>query len=197
MYQTIKIFFLLIILSLSLNVKSQTIIYDSTSHKLLKFEKTLYFRCMPLGIYSGSGYPKDRIFQYVELGKTFGMFDIGASFGRISLRKDTLGNGNKFLEGKITMDVCQYGIFSSEMTIGAGTIFHSTNYLVLELSYTIYAQFWKNYGLGIITGYVDYSGNTTDSNHNTFGIFIRYGLLRPENGGIINISRMAGHHFKH
>ena len=44
---------------------------------------------------------------------------------------------------------------------------------------------------------VDYSGNTTDASHNTFGIFIRYGLLRPENGGIINISRMAGHHFKH
>ena len=176
---------------------AQTVIYDSTSFKLAKVEKYMYFRCMPFGIYSGAGYLKDRIYQHFELGKTFGMFDVGVSCGRTALRKDTLGNGNMFLEGKITMDICQYGIFSNEMTIGAGTVFNSKNYLMLELSYTVYAQFWKNYGIGIVTGYVDYSGNFTDFSRNTFGIFIRYGLLRPENGGIINISRMTGHHFRH
>jgi hypothetical protein len=49
------------------------------------------------------------------------------------------------------MDIAQYGIFSNEMTIGAGEVFNSREYLMLELSYTIYAQFWKNFGVGIIT----------------------------------------------
>lgn len=148
---------------------------------------------MPLGIYTGAGYLKDRITQNIEIGKTFGMIDVGLALGQTALRKDTLGNGKNFLEAKITMDICQYGIFSNEMTIGAGEVFNSQNFLMLEISYTIYAQFWKRCGMGIVTGYIDYSGNTTDASHNMFGLFLRYGLLRPENGGLINIGRMARH----
>jgi len=162
-----------------------------------KFLKTIYFRAMPLGIYTGAGYLQDRITQNIEVGKSFGMIDAGIAYGQTALRKDTAGNGTNYLEAKITMDVCQYGIFSNEMTIGAGGVIDSKNFLMLEISYTIYAQFWKRCGIGIVTGYYDFSGNTTDASHNMFGMFVRYGLLRPENGGLINIGRMARTHMHH
>jgi hypothetical protein len=159
-----------------------------------KFFNTIYLRTMPIGIYTGASYLKDKITQNFEFGKSVGMFDIGLAIGQTALRKDTLGNGNKFLEGKITMDVCQYGIFSNEMTVGAGYVFFSENFMMLEISYTIYAQFWKRMGMGITTGYVDYSGNYTDASHNQFGLFLRYGLLREETGGLLNMAART-HHF--
>jgi hypothetical protein len=139
---------------------------------------------------------KDRISQNFELGKTFGMMDCGIAFGRNALRKDSAGNGTHFLEAKFSMDIAQYGIFSNEMTIGAGGVFNSKNYLMLELSYTIFAQFWKNFGIGIVTGYYDFSGNQTGANRNTFGIFCRYGLIHSD-GGLFNlIGRISRTHYK-
>jgi hypothetical protein len=162
------------------------------------FFKTVYFKYMPLGIYTGAGYVQDRLTQHIELGKTFGVIDAGIVYGVTALRPDTLGNGIHYLEGRITMDLCQVGIFSNEMTVGAGGVFNSMNGLMLELSYTIYGQFWKKCGLGIITGYYDFSGNTTDSAHNMFGLYFRYGILRDENGGILNVGRMMRQHtFRH
>jgi hypothetical protein len=157
------------------------------------FTRTMYGRFMPLGIYTGAGYPKNRITQNIEIGKSFGMIDAGLVYGKTAIQ-DTAGNGTNYLEAKVTMDVCQYGIFSNEMTIGAGGVFNSKNYLMLEISYTIYGQFWDKWGIGIITGFYDFSGNTTDASHNMFGLYLRYGLPRPENGGLINIGRMTRTH---
>ncbi len=176
-----------------LNVRAQTTIKKDSIKIKEPFTKTMYVRCMPLGIYTGAGYLQNRITQNIEIGKSFGMIDAGLTYGKTAI-KDTSGNGTNYLEAKVTMDVCQYGIFSNEMTIGAGGVIDSDNYLMLEISYTIYGQFWKKCGIGIVTGYYDYSGNTTDAAHNMFGLYLRYGLLRPENGGLINIGRMAKTH---
>jgi len=169
-----------------------------TTKKKIPFVKTFYVRFTPIGIYTGAGYIQDRLTQSFEFGKTFGMIDIGLAYGRTALRKDTLGNGIDYLEGKITMDICQYGIFSNEMTVGAGGVFKSQNSLMLELSYTIYAQLWKNGGMGIVTSYYDFSGNKTDVSHNMFGVYFRWGIIRNENGGILNAGRMMRQHiFRH
>jgi hypothetical protein len=177
----------------SVYLSAQTINKRDTSKTIEPFTKTMYVRCMPLGIYTGAGYLQNRITQNIEIGKSFGMIDAGIAYGKTAIQ-DTAGNGTNYLEAKVTMDVCQYGLFSNEMTIGAGGVINSKNYLMLEISYTIYGQFWKRCGIGIVTGYYDYSGNTTDASHNMFGLYIRYGLLRPENGGLINIGRMARTH---
>ena len=158
-----------------------------------EFIERIYIRTMPIGIYTGAGYMPDKLTQNFEFGQSVGMFDVGLAVGQVALRKDTMGNGNKFAEAKITMDICQYGIFSNEMTVGAGYVFSAKNFMMLEISYTIYGQFWKRMGLGITTGYVDYSGNLTDVNHNQFGLFLRYGLLRPESGGMINLAGRRMH----
>lgn len=161
--------------------------YDSVQKKMAKpkFSETLYARVMPICVYTGYGYLKDRINQNIEIGKSIGMIDLGIAFGRNALRPDSMGNGTSYLEGKFNMDIAQFGIFSSEMVIGAGGVFNSKNYLMLELSYTIFAQLHKNYGMGLITGFYDYSGDRTDLSRSMFGIFFRYGLIHSE-GGIFN-----------
>ncbi len=162
-----------------------------------KFLNTLYMRAMPICVYTGAGYIKDRFNQNIELGRTFGMIDAGIAYGRMALRPDSAGNGTEYLEAKFTMDIAQYGIFSNEMTVGAGTVFNAKNYLMLELSYTIYAQFWKRFGIGLITGYYDFSGDRTDNSRSMFGMFVRYGLIHKEGGILNNISRMNRTHGFH
>lgn len=152
----------------------------------LKFKTApIYARLMPFAIYTGPGITTDRIAQMIEVGKTFNVVDVGIAFGRNSLRPDT----SLFLEGKVTMDVCNIGIFANEMTIGAGRVFDNKGSLMLELSYNLFAQLSKNFGIGLTTGYYDFSNQTYGSSKSFFGVFVRYGLQRSDSGGILGLGR--------
>ncbi|MDR6562794.1 MULTISPECIES: hypothetical protein [unclassified Arcicella] len=161
---------------------------DSTKLGLNFKNAPFYARFMPLSIYTGAGKTRDRVAQFIEFGKSFNVIDLGIALGRNSLRPDT----TTFLEGKITMDVCNYGIFANEMTIGAGKVFDAEGSLMLELSYSIFAQLSKNWGIGISTGYYDFSNEFYDSAKTYYGFFIRYGLQRTDTGGLLGIGRGHG-----
>lgn len=141
----------------------------------------LYVRTTPFSIYAGAGNPRDRIAQSIELGKSFNVIDLGIAFGRNSLRPDT----SLFLEGRVTMDVANYGIFANEMTIGAGRVFDKQGSLMLELTYSIIAQIAPRIGIGLTTGYYDFSNESVDSSKTFYGVYLRYGLLRTDSGGLL------------
>ncbi|MFD2573416.1 hypothetical protein ACFSUS_22435 [Spirosoma soli] len=142
-----------------------------------------YVRAMPFSIYTGAGKPRDRIAQTIEVGKSFDVIDLGITFGRSSLRPDS----TLFLEGRVTMDVANYGIFANEMTIGAGRQFDKQGSLLLELTYSIIAQVAPRFGIGLTTGYYDFSSETTDASKTFYGVYLRYGLTRTDSGGLLNI----------
>lgn len=183
-----KIKIILIFLFFTFVANSQ--IKDTTIFKVVKVKSSLYFRSMPVGVYSGVGYMNDRITQNIEIGKSYGPIDIGIAFGRINQRRDS----SIYLQGRVTMDACQYGIFSNEFAVGGGYVFNSKTPLMLEISSTIFAQIRKNWGIGIIVGYYDYSGNTTDATKNLYGLFFRYGLLRTDGGTLISRSKKGRRH---
>ena len=88
------------------------------------------------------------------------------------------------------MDVANYGIFASEMTIGAGKLFDTQGSLMLELSYTIFAQIGKRIGVGLSTGYYDFSNELYDASKTYYGIYFRYGMQRTDSGGLLGIGRI-------
>ena len=141
----------------------------------------LYVRVNPFSIYTGAGSPKDRIAQSIELGKSFDVIDFGIAFGRNALRPDT----TLFLEGRVTMDVANYGVFANEMTIGVGRVFDNQGSLMLELTYSIIAQISPRVGIGLTTGYYDFSNETADASKTFYGICLRFGLLRTDSGGLL------------
>lgn len=147
-----------------------------------------YGRLMPLAIYTGAGKRADRIPQSIEIGKSYNVVDVGLAFGRSSLRPDS----TYFLEGRVTMDVCNYGIFANEMTIGAGRLFDAQGSLMLELSYNLFAQVSPRWGFGLTTGYYDFSSELTDSSKTFYGVYFRYGLQRTDGGGLLGLGRGHG-----
>ncbi|WP_240543525.1 hypothetical protein [Spirosoma foliorum] len=163
---------------------------EDSTRSIFNFKAApIYVRATPFSIYTGAGSPKDRIVQSLEIGKSFNVIDLGVAFGRNSLRPDT----SLFLEGRVTMDVANYGIFANEMTIGAGRVFDKEGSLMLELTYSIIAQVAPRLGIGLTTGYYDFSGETTDSSKTFYGIYLRFGLLRTDSGGLLGgIARGRG-----
>lgn len=143
---------------------------------------------MPFAIYTGAGKRADRVPQSIEIGKSYNVVDFGLAFGRVSQRPDS----TLFLEGRVTMDVCNYGIFANEMTIGAGRIFDKSGSLMLELSYNIFAQVSKRWGIGLTTGYYDFSNEVADASKTFYGVYVRYGLPRTDGGGLLGIGRGHG-----
>jgi hypothetical protein len=150
---------------------------DSTAN----IKSSWFVRAMPYNVYTGSGRQADRISQSVEVGRSYGVMDFGLAYGRISLRPDS----TQFVEAKATMNLAQYGIFSNEMIIGCGYVINSKTPLMLELSYTMYAQVNKHFAIGLITGYYNFSGALQSSDKTFFGLCVRYGLQRDNNGGLI------------
>jgi len=159
---------------------------EDSTRSIFNFKAApIYVRTTPFSIYTGAGNPRDRIAQNIEVGKSFDVIDLGIAFGRNSLRPDT----SLFLEGRVTMDVANYGIFANEMTIGAGRVFDKQGSLMLELTYNIVAQVAPRVGIGLTTGYYDFSSEFTDSSKTFYGIFLRFGLLRTDSGGLLGTGR--------
>ncbi len=162
---------------------------DSTKIGLTFNTAPWYARVMPISMYTGiTGKYADRIPQYLEIGKSFRVIDLGLAFGRASQRPDS----TLFAEAKVTMDVCNYGIFSNEMTIGVGKLFDNNGSIMFELSYTIFAQIRPKWGVGLISGYYDYTSETVDNSRVFYGLFLRFGLQRTDSGGIFNIGKGRG-----
>ncbi|GAB3561920.1 hypothetical protein GCM10027578_03460 [Spirosoma luteolum] len=147
-----------------------------------------YARSLPFGIYTGAGKLADRAAQSVEVGKSFNVIDLGVAAGRSTFRPDT----TFFLEGRVTMDVGNYGPFASEMTLGAGRLFDSQGSLMLELSYSIFAQLAPRFGIGLISGYFDFSNERYDASKTYYGVYLRYGFQRTDTGGLLGLGHAHG-----
>ena len=56
---------------------------------------------------------------------------------------------------------------------------------MFEMSTTLLAQFTKKIGIGAIVGSYDFIGENQQNHKNFFGLFVRYGPMRNEFGGLI------------
>ena len=193
-----KIILVLLLIGLSSNaqVKTDTLTVQIDTVISKKVNSSWYGRIMPISLLSAS-IPnetlKQRVSQNIEFGKSFGMVDVGLGFGKAnSITNDSIPKSFKtqFIEAKLTMDACQYGIFSNEITIGAGYMFNSTTPVMLEISSTIFAQVGENWGVGVVYGNYNFTGDTNDINKTFTGLFFRIGLIRDDGGILLSRSHL-------
>lgn len=155
-----------------------------------KVKSSWYTRSMMISLMSANQPGEklsDRIAQNIEIGKSFGMMDVGVAIGRAKFTTQNLDVQDKiYIQGKLTMDACQYGIFSNEISIGAGYMFSTLTPVVLEISSTVFAQIGDNWGIGVVYGNYNFTGDSDDLNKSVTGLFIRYGLIRDDGGILLN-----------
>jgi hypothetical protein len=191
---------ILLLLLVSISGYSQI---DKDSIIERKVDKSFYFRSMPLALTS-DGFTdvngnavneklKNRLTQNIEFGESFGVLDVGLCIGRINTvaTPEHYLAQRSYIEPKVIMNACQIGIFSNEISIGAGYVPKSQTPILLELSSTIFAQIDDNFGIGVIYGTYELTGDTLDYNKSFTGIFIRYGLIRD--GGFLFTKTRISH----
>jgi hypothetical protein len=57
---------------------------------------------------------------------------------------------------------------------------------MFDISSTLLAQVGKKVAIGVVVGTSDFSGVNNQFSRNNYGILLRYGFLRSENGDLIS-----------
>lgn len=137
-----------------------------------------------------------RMTRNIEFGRSIGSVDVGLALGEFKhMAADSCGV--KYSELRVSMDACQYGIFSNEISVGAGYVFNSKTPVMMEISSTLYAQVSDKFGIGFVFGNIDFVGDNEDSNKSFFGLYLRYGLIRNEGGILTNKLHLANQARRH
>ena len=153
---------------------------------LVTVKKSFYMRSMFMSLTSGHEKVRsltERISQNVEFGESFGVIDVGLALGNLNWKAS---DSSKYVMGRVTMDACQYGIFSNDITVGTGYLFDSKTPIMLELSSTLFAQIGEKWGMGFVFGTYEFIGDTNEYSKNFFGLYFRWGLMRSEGGVLMN-----------
>ncbi len=137
-----------------------------------------------------------RITQNVEFGRSYESVDVGIALGQFK-HMITDSSSVKYAELRVTLDAFQLGIFSNEISVGAGYMFNSKTPVMMEISSTLFAQIGEKWGAGFVFGNIDFVGNYNDMNKSFFGLYFRIGLLRNEGGILVNRVRAIQNTRKH
>jgi hypothetical protein len=100
-------------------------------------EKEAHYNYISFGasVYTNAiGTFNQKVFMTTEVGRTFGIFDIGLMIGRFNLAK---GDSLFFTELVPTINVFSKGRFSEALTLGIGRVFGATQNLLTELTNSI------------------------------------------------------------
>lgn len=186
---------ILILLLLSSTCFSQTV-----EDSLVTVKKTWYARTMILSLTTGGDTNGEtltqRMTQNVEFGRSIGVIDVGISLGNFNSMV-TDSSSTKYAQLRINMNACQFGIFSNELSVGAGYMFDSKTPVMLEISSTVFAQIGEQWGAGLVFGNYDFVGDKSSLNKNFFGLYLRWGLLRNEGGVLTSRIRMIQKNKRH
>ncbi|MEY2922886.1 MAG: hypothetical protein RL108_1512 [Bacteroidota bacterium] len=188
--------YLKILLLFTFISSAQEVQKDSISEVKSSWYGRTMFTALTTGNDTNGETISQRITRNVEFGRSIGSVDVGLAVGEFNhIAADS--SGVKYTELRVSMDACQFGIFSNEISVGAGYLFNSKTPIMMEISSTLYAQISDKFGLGFVFGNIDFVGDYNDSNKSFFGLYLRYGLMRNEGGILTNKLHLANQARRH
>ena len=188
--------YLKILLLFTFISSAQEVQKDSISEVKSSWYGRTMFTALTTGNDTNGETISQRITRNVEFGRSIGSVDVGLAVGEFKhMAADS--SGVKYTELRVSMDACQFGIFSNEISVGAGYLFNSKTPIMMEISSTLYAQISYKFGLGFVFGNIDFVGDYNDSNKSFFGLYLRYGLMRNEGGILTNKLHLANQARRH
>ena len=113
----------------------------------------------------------------IEVGKQWDVISLGLDLGKTTLEKNTgrdtvagvVPAGKWYLEARPNLNVFQQGKFSNTLTIGAGIVLQSSQFLMTELTTGIEYDPNPNIAYNINVGTYYFTGDGVGSNQVFFG----------------------------
>ena len=127
-------------------------------------------------VYTNSpGTFNQKVFNTVDAGRTFGIFDLGLTVGRLSLlRSDT----SWFAEILPTINVFSKGRFSEAFTLGAGHVINAKENFLTEITNSINFAPTNNFVVSIYQGNYFFDGKFSTSKAQFMGLSVTYNLIK-------------------
>jgi len=116
-----------------------------------------------------------KAFFSVEGGRTFGIFDIGLSLGRLNLAK---ADSSWFAEILPTINVFSKGRFSEALTLGAGRIFNRKENFLTEITNSINFAPDNRLVITIYQGNYFFDGKLSTSRAQFMGLSVTFNFIK-------------------
>lgn len=120
---------------------------------------------------------EQRFSPAVEFGRTFGIFDVGLTTGRLS-SKDHGPDTSRFLEFRPTINVFSKGRFAEALCLGGGYVFKANQGLMTEICNSINFNVTETVAVAVQQGYLFFDGTNDHRNEQYMGFTFTYNFLR-------------------
>lgn len=111
----------------------------------------------------------------VELGRTYGIFDIGLATGGVSsLGRDT----SRYIEFRPTINIFSQGRFAEGLLLGGGCVFGAKQALMTEICNSINFDITTKVAVAITQGYVFFDGTNSSRSGQYMGFTLTYNFLQ-------------------
>jgi hypothetical protein len=113
-----------------------------------------------------------------EVGRTYGIFDIGLATGFINVLKGAADSAH-YLELRPTINVFSKGRFAESLCLGAGGVFGAKQALMSEICNGINFNISAELAIAMLQGYVFFDGTNSSRSTQYIGLNITYNFLKP------------------
>ena len=144
-----------------------------------KHEKEPEYNYISVGVnYSTNTFGSfaEKAFSTVEVGRSFGIFDLGLMGGRLTLSQI---DSSWFTELLPTINVFSKGRFSEALTLGAGFIFHAKNNFLTEITNSINFSPSNQVSIAISEGNYFLDGRRSTAKSQYIGLSVTYNFISP------------------
>lgn len=114
----------------------------------------------------------------LEIGRTYGIFDIGLATGRLnSISRG--GDTSHYLELRPTINVFSKGRFAEALCLGGGMVFGAKQGFMSEICNSINFNITETVAVAMLQGYEFFDGTNSNRSTQYIGLAVTYNFLKP------------------
>lgn len=149
---------------------------------LQKREKEAHYTYLSLGnavFINTTGTVNQKAFMTLEVGRTFGIFDLGLVIGRLNLASAAPGpDSSWFAEVLPTINVFSKGRFSEAFTLGVGRIFNRKENFLTEITNSINFAPNNRFIITVYQGNYAFDGKFSTTHASFMGLSFTYNFIK-------------------
>jgi hypothetical protein len=158
------------------HIAGKDTVIESDTSKETKEPRYTYISAIADILVNTKGGLGKRFSPGVEIGRTYGIFDIGLATGAISsLGSDT----THYIEFRPTINIFSAGRFAEGLCLGGGYIFGAKQALMTEICNSINFNISTTVAIAVTQGYYFFDGTNSNRSAQYMGFSFTYNFLRP------------------
>jgi hypothetical protein len=114
----------------------------------------------------------------VEVGRTYGIFDIGLATGFLNTLPGA-GDTAHYIELRPTINVFSKGRFAESLCLGVGYVISAKQGLMSEICNGINFNVSETFAIAMLQGYVFFDGTNNSRSAQYIGLSLTYNFLKP------------------